>query len=284
MYNYFTNFPIISYNGTPTVNVLAKVKFTDIVKNMGVVFYPYTIAEGERPDIIAANYYDDPRYSWVIYLANDIVDPYYEWPMQESEFKQFILKKYGSLEKAYRQIVYWEDNWYEDDSTLSVSAFNALPSYARKYFSPVLGSNNVPINYVRNELNIAAESNMTLQLAVDSSTGFNIGDYVSQSTSGQLTASGFIKAIDYNNIVVQNVLGTFAATAGSVSALSSDTISTNLNTITTVNVAIPLEEIQYWTYVTAYDYETQLNDQKRYIRLIDKSFIDRIEKEISDIL
>ena len=32
MYNFFKNFPVISYNGSLSLNLLARVKFTNIVK------------------------------------------------------------------------------------------------------------------------------------------------------------------------------------------------------------------------------------------------------------
>ena len=97
MYNLFTKFPVIYYNDNPIVNILAKVKFNELAKKTKAIYYPYTIAEGERPDVIAANYYDDPRYSWLIYMANDIVDPLYDWPMTSEELDRFINKKYKSL-------------------------------------------------------------------------------------------------------------------------------------------------------------------------------------------
>lgn len=286
MYNLFTNFPIISYDGNAAVNVLAKVKFTKIAQNINAIFYPYTIAEGERPDIIAANYYDDPRYSWVIYMANDIIDPYYDWPLTEEEFKRFINKKYGSTENANREIAYWEDNWYADETTLSIAAYESLSADRKKYFKPNVGMRGNVINYSRNQLNLVVETNKTIEISVANSAGFAAEEYITQNTSGTLSASGFIKAISDNNIVVQNVLGTFANTAGSVSNLiSSKSNSTSaVSNVTTINTSIPVDEQAYWTYVTKYDYESQLNEQKRFIRLIDKSFIDQIEKELGDLL
>lgn len=286
MYNFFTNFPVITYNGALTVNILAKIKFREIALKNNAVFYPYTITEGERPDVIAANYYDDPRYSWVVYLCNDIVDPLYDWPLTEKEFKEFIIKKYGSIEAAYREIAYWEDNWYDDETTLTLGAYEALPSNRKKYFKPILGINNAVVSYERNRLDLSVETNKTIEITVSNSSNFIVGEYISQTTSGQLSGSGFIKAISDNKLVAQNILGQFSNTSGSVSnvtGLDSRATSAVSNVITT-NVSIPVDEQVYWTYVNKYDYENQLNESKKFIRLIDKSFIDQIEKEIGELL
>lgn len=286
MYNFFTNFPVVSYNGSLAVNVLAKVKFNDIAKNISAVFYPYTISEGERPDIIAANYYDDPRYSWVIYLANDIVDPYFDWPLTEDQFKQHIIKKYTSIAKANQEIAYWEDNWYLDETTLTPAAYDALPAARKKYFKPLTGINNNTVSYVRNQLDEAVETNKIIQISVADSTGFTVGEQITQYTSGSLSGSGFICAINDNNIVVHHILGSFDTTAGNVgNIISVDTdLNTSVSEVITLVTAIPDDEIAYWTYVTKYEYEANLNEQKRFIRLIDKSFIDQIEKEMGDLL
>ena len=192
MYNLFTNYPIITYNNTLAVNILARVKFNDVTKNLGAVFYPYTVGEGERPDSIAANYYDDPRYSWVVYMCNDIIDPYYDWYLTEKEFKQFIIKKYGSIERANIEIAYWEDNWYLDETTLTTAAYDALPPNRKKYFNPVVGVNGTVVSYERGQLGLAAETNKTIEIDVANSAAFSIGNYITQTTSGNLSGSGFI--------------------------------------------------------------------------------------------
>jgi hypothetical protein len=121
---------------------------------------------------------------------------------------------------------------------------------------------------------------------VADASGFTIGEYITQSTSGNLSGSGFIKAISDNNIVAQNILGSFETTAGSVGPVNGATsqASSNVSSTTTTNVSIPVDEQSYWTYVNRYDYENNLNEQKKFIRLIDKSYVDQIEKELGELL
>lgn len=284
MYTFFSNFPTITYNENLAVNIIAKVKFNDVVKKLAVVYYPYTIIDGERPDMVASNYYGDGRYSWLIYLSNDIVDPYYEWPLTSREFEEYISKKYGSSNNAKRNIAYWRVNWADDETTLDVSGYNALPSNRKKYFRPVLGYSGNIVNYVRSELDITVETNKTIAIAVANSTGFTVGDYITQSTSGSISGSGFIKEISDNNIVAQNILGSFSNTSGSIGNLISDNISSSVTNVVSISNGIPTDELAYWTYVSSYDYENEVNESKRYIRLIDRNYVSQIEKEIGELL
>jgi hypothetical protein len=62
--------------------------------------YDYDVQSGDRPDIIAYKYYDDPTLDWVILLVNNIIDPQFEWPLDDRSFERYMRKKYGSLEAA----------------------------------------------------------------------------------------------------------------------------------------------------------------------------------------
>jgi hypothetical protein len=45
-----------------------------VIENFDV-FYPYIVTEGERPETIAAEYYGDENYAWLIFMSNNIKDP-----------------------------------------------------------------------------------------------------------------------------------------------------------------------------------------------------------------
>ena len=91
---YFNKIPEITYNNVLVRDVSRRVAFLKNSIQNPYVFLPYTIEEGDRAEDIAFHYYGDPNYSWMIYLANDIIDPYNEWPMDEYTFHQYIVEKY----------------------------------------------------------------------------------------------------------------------------------------------------------------------------------------------
>jgi hypothetical protein len=91
---YFDKIPEITYNKVLVRDISRRVAFLKQSVANPYLFLPYTIEEGDRAEDIAYHYYGDPNYAWLVYLANDIVDPYNEWPMDEYTFNQYIIEKY----------------------------------------------------------------------------------------------------------------------------------------------------------------------------------------------
>ena len=273
----FSKYPTINYSNATVTNIFVRTAIRESIRNNVSVFYPYTIKENERPDIIAQDYYGDPTYDWLIYLANDIIDPYYEWPLSNYDFQAFITNKYGSIQVAQQQIEFWRVNWYNDDSFISTSSYSALTSELRKYWTLDAEFNT---NYVRKQDDTALETNKIIEVVVANSTGFNIGDRITQTVSGNITATGFISLINDNTLVCKNIIGTFAT---SVNAASS-TKSSNVTGVTTIVNNIPGSEVNYWEYVTRYDYEVELNEQHKHIQVIDRNYVLRIENELRELI
>ena len=120
MSKYFSLLPTVQYNISndqdndnfiDATDIFVRQKLTEAVKENAVVYYPYTVQDKERPDILAFNYYGDVKYTWLIFFANDIVDPYYEWPMDQNQFDSYIINKYNSIAESktsiheYRKII-----------------------------------------------------------------------------------------------------------------------------------------------------------------------------------
>ena len=114
---YFRPFPLVRYdvkkNKLPLLltNVTARYKIRDILKNKVAIYYDYIVKDGDRPDNIAFKYYEDETLDWLIYLVNDIIDPYYDWPLDQDAFNKYIRTLYGSVAGAkgtvfeYRKII-----------------------------------------------------------------------------------------------------------------------------------------------------------------------------------
>jgi hypothetical protein len=102
---YFNTFPVTIYNNVLVRNIIARVKVFERAKRLNTIFYQYRVKDGERPDMIAHDYYGNSNYFWIIYLVNDIVDPYFDWPMSQRTFDRYIVEKYGSMAAAQAEIV-----------------------------------------------------------------------------------------------------------------------------------------------------------------------------------
>ena len=286
MYTLLSQFDIINYNGVPVRNIFTRITFSDLVKKTGAVFYPYTVTEGERPDTIAHQYYDDSRYSWLVYMSNAMFDPYYDWPLTTNEFENFINEKYGQRNIAMEKILFWRDNWRSDDTVKTPSGYNALTSSVRKYFSPVTGYNNSVVSYVRASSDRVVDTNKIIQLTVANSSSFSVGDLISQNTSGVLSGTGEIKFASNNIVLINNIQGQFSNTAGNVGGLvkTRTFTTTNITNSNTISTPISSDELIYWEPVSAYTYETEVNESKRSIKLIDKAYVDQIERELSELV
>ena len=103
---YFSKFPKITFMNQEIVNLSTVVGLHKLISEKTFNFYNYNIEGNERPDHVAFNYYDDVRYSWLVLATNNILDPYWEWPIAGKPFNDWLKKKYGSLAVADSTIMH----------------------------------------------------------------------------------------------------------------------------------------------------------------------------------
>ena len=98
---YFDRFPLMAYDvkGNQEYkllpNILRRVKLRSGIKAGAFVFDNYDVKEGENPEDVAFKWFGDSGYHWIILMTNNITDRYYEWPMTQPQFQNFIEDKYG---------------------------------------------------------------------------------------------------------------------------------------------------------------------------------------------
>lgn len=91
---YFENFPVIEYQGRKVRDISRRASFARALANNPLLYYSYTVKEGERAEDVALDYYGSVDYVWLVYMANNIIDPYYEWPMDGQTFNDYLVSKY----------------------------------------------------------------------------------------------------------------------------------------------------------------------------------------------
>jgi len=117
MAEYFEKFPEITYQGKNMRDITRRVNFLKKTVENPYVFLPYTIQEGERAEDIAYHYYGSAEYTWLVYLSNNIVDPYHEWPLSDEIFNQYIIDKYQAESgKTGYEVVDWTQNETIDEN------------------------------------------------------------------------------------------------------------------------------------------------------------------------
>ena len=116
MSEFFQHYPQINYDITGTkpiktktaINIMVKAKIKNIIQDDIVNYFPYSIPESERPDITAFKVYGDVKYTWLIFLINNIYDPLFDWPLNSREFGAYVKNKYGTLSAAKNGIHHYE--------------------------------------------------------------------------------------------------------------------------------------------------------------------------------
>ena len=104
---YFSDFPQIEYQAKIARSVMARPRIASSLLSNPAAIYSYTVNNDLRPDQVAHLYYGDSELLWLIFLANNIVDPYYGWPLTQNAFQDFIISKYGSIATAKTTIKHY---------------------------------------------------------------------------------------------------------------------------------------------------------------------------------
>lgn len=205
---YFEQFGSINYNGRTVTNILSRASILEQVSTNPYAFYPYQLRENDRPDIIARQYYKDPFFSWLCYLSNNIVDPYYDWTLTDNQYNAMISSVYGSIDIANRRVINYRVNWDEDISVLSVASYNALPSYLMKYWTPQLDYNGNVNGYTRARLDWTVTTNYYQSLTISNSdTTFAIGDLVSTKLNGQIMSMAEVNSSNSTAVTLKHITG-----------------------------------------------------------------------------
>jgi len=103
MGSFFSQFPKVNYNlsgvNGNTINVtdiFRRVKIRSKIADNVSLLDKYDVSEGEKPEDVAYKIYGDADYFWVVTLVNNIVNRYYDWPLDSYSFQRYINDKYSN--------------------------------------------------------------------------------------------------------------------------------------------------------------------------------------------
>lgn len=288
MDRYFARFPYTYYSNTLCVDIARRVKINDHQDAQGDLnnYYPYEIIHNMRPDQISEYYYKDAEQDWLIYLTNNIIDPYYGWYMDQNQFNSLIVQKYGSAPIAQRTILYYRNNWYLDPTQYDPSVFsksysttiniNQTALLLKKYYVPIWGNGADIVGYKRKQVDTYQQTNMINQYTITMNSGAfannepvdfsvslgtaSVGQGMTIGTYGNTSTSLIIQSVSGN--VVANTTNNMVITGFITNAVATATVTT------TLSQTISNNEGAFWTPVTAYDWELERNDALRNINMI----------------
>lgn len=84
-------------------NILIRTKLITQLSKNPLLYYKYDVQEGDTPELIAHKYYGDQYRYWMLFMANEIMDPQAEWPLTSKQFELFLNDKYGVVAEETNQ-------------------------------------------------------------------------------------------------------------------------------------------------------------------------------------
>lgn len=250
--SFFKYYPTTQYDGYEVLDITRKAKLSALIADDVMDYMNYTVAEGERPEDVAFYYYDDASLAWLVLMSNNIMDPYSEWPMSQENLEKHIVDKYKA--RSGRQLSNEILNWTKNETIAS-----NIIDYKSQY-----------------------DEEIRINRASFVAYGDSHRHTVSKVKSGEtytVNSTGDISGADWNNLSGSSGVGTgtvFTATRDGAGILFADTA-----TVTGESSKSPARE---FVAVRAYDYEFELNEQRREIQLINKGYVAKIKDQLETIL
>jgi hypothetical protein len=89
-----------SYDYVRVKNLFRRAKIREDFFQNSVTFTKYKVVGEERPEQIAEKIYGSPTYDWIVLISNNIINVRTEWPLSDSEFSDYLERKYTEAELA----------------------------------------------------------------------------------------------------------------------------------------------------------------------------------------
>ena len=223
-------------------------------------------------------------------LFRSIIDPYYDWYMDDLTFNNFIIKKYGSFQKAQSKIKNFQNNWYSDPNPISVSTYQSLLPELKRYYQPNFGSNTYntsPLAYTRRQENWEVSTNMVLQFSATYTIKPIEDEITNIYLNNEFMGSGQVCFANTSTIYLQHISGSldYLFTEGQKYLYGTESGSnTQFTSSTILSSAIPLTETTYWSPVTYYDYETAKNDYNRSILVLNNKYASQAVQQLANLV
>ena len=253
--SYFDRIPKLKYDVNRSLvnpryeeatHIFFRIRVIQEVLNNINSYFVAEIEDGETPEIIAEKVYKDSGANWMIIIANQIIDPQWEWPLGYDEFNKYIAGKYGSVENA--QIT---NHHYEMVVTRTLSPDNITTEHRYVVNGEKLTNNSLTVPY-----------NYYFPSAF-------VNDILTDNTSIRIDTTAYTVDSGYD----EQESGEFGLQPGSLAFTQY---------VNNYNIAgKTVREVVKGEAITNYDYEEKLNESRRFIKIIKKEYYEQIQNEFN---
>ena len=133
-FNYFpkTVYTLNSLDVETVTNITSRFGFEQSFKDNSAVYYEYDIQDSDTPEIIASKFYDSPERHWAVLMINNIVDPQFDWPLDQRTIISYINEKYSANASVGQSGTTWAQanihSYYKVETRISNSTEAQLQS------------------------------------------------------------------------------------------------------------------------------------------------------------
>ena len=256
--SFFDIFPKIDYdvkrvNGShpETVpNIFFRLGYLKSTLAQASAYDKYRVDDGDTPEILADKLYGDAGAGWMILYANKIFDPQFDWPLTSDQFEAYIIGKYGTVAKAQQQVHHVEKTVTRENVTTGESYVETYNVSLKRYSD---NKPNVPFDYWSwNSEPTLQPGNGTLRVTADT------GDKGADNEEVDVTAD--IDIVLQDGRLAQRAFGRQYVIANEI-----------------------YKETIEGKAVSYYDYEHDLNEEKKFVRIIKKIYYPQIMSEFKSL-
>lgn len=274
----------------------------DIFGNLSF-FTKYKVIGDERPDNVAYKFYNDETLDWVILLSNNILNVQDEWPLSNSSIDKILLEKYGTYDNLYSGVHHYEtveirdssefivlkgglttpNTWRTNGNFIQVTKTNINQIFA--------GSAGIPSKTVTVTMNNGIQD-------LDIGSQVLINNVSENIFNGKFTVTSVFAP--FNNIAIS-----FTYELPSVPSIANPTLSSSgiEEVIFTIDDNIGVGNAYYYEYydenlgyyvslpssqilreVTNYEYEKNIDEDKRNIFILKPEYLNVVFNDLENIM
>ena len=113
-------------------NIFRRAEILKEFKTSVTIFDEFLVNNGEKPEVIANRIYQNPFYAWTLFIANDIINYYEQWPRSSRQLAEYVESKYDNPQATKHYIT----TEVKQGNNIIVPAGKVVPqNYSVSYFN-----------------------------------------------------------------------------------------------------------------------------------------------------